>query len=101
MNFEIAPKSTEKEYTWYDARLYCFALNIDGKTGWRLPNKDELNKIYESDNDFENNWYWSSTEYSSTEYDGIFVWYQNMSDGVQYYRTKNGSYYVIAIRSIT
>jgi hypothetical protein len=101
MNFEIAPKSTEIQTNWDDAKLYCFSLNIDGKTGWRLPTKEELNEIYQSENDFENNWYWSSTEYSSTEYDGIFVWYQNMSNGVQYNRTKNGSYYVRAIRSIT
>ena len=103
MKFEIAPKETEIQANWDDAKLYCFSLNIDGKTGWRLPTKEELNQIYQSENDFENNWYWSSTEYSSTEYDGIFVWYQNMSNGVQYYRTKNGygSYYVRAIRSIT
>ena len=42
MNFEIAPKSTEKEYNWYDARLYCFALTIDGKSGWRLPTYEEF-----------------------------------------------------------
>jgi hypothetical protein len=32
MNFEIAPKETEIQANWGDARLYCFALNIDGKT---------------------------------------------------------------------
>jgi hypothetical protein len=45
MNFEIAPKSTETKLNWNDARLYCFSLNIDGKTGWRLPTNDELHEI--------------------------------------------------------
>jgi hypothetical protein len=45
MNFEIAPKETEIRANWYDAKLYCFSLNIDGKTGWRLP----------TDREFQNN----------------------------------------------
>ncbi len=106
MNFEIAPKSTEIQANWYDAKLYCFALNIDGKTGWRLPTKEELNEIYQSENDFENNWYWSSFEYSSTEYssteaNGGNAWGQYMSGGGQCnYNKSNGGGYVRAIRSI-
>jgi hypothetical protein len=96
MNFEIAPKSTEIKANWDDVRLYCFALNIDGKTGWRLPTKEELNEIYESVNDFEKSWYWSSTEY-----DGNFAWGQHMSNGRQYSNVKDyGRRYVRAIRSI-
>lgn len=37
MNIEIAPKEYWRVLTFDEARLYCFALNIDGKTGWRLP----------------------------------------------------------------
>lgn len=47
MKFEIAPKSTEMQTNWEDAKLYCFALNIDGKTGWRLPTLKELFYISE------------------------------------------------------
>jgi hypothetical protein len=97
MNFEIAPKSTEIRLNWFDAKLYCFALNIDGKTGWRLPDEEELNEIYESENDFEKAWYWSSTEAN-----GNYAWFQSMSTG--YHLTSNyknyGSGYVRAIRSI-
>ena len=46
MNFEIAPKEIEIQANWDDAKLYCFSLTIDGKVGWRLPTKDELNQIY-------------------------------------------------------
>lgn len=27
---------------WYEAKLYCFSLNIDGNVGWRLPTISEL-----------------------------------------------------------
>lgn len=47
MKFEIAPKSTEIQANWEDAHLYCFSLNIDGKTGWRLPSITELFDIAE------------------------------------------------------
>jgi hypothetical protein len=95
MNFEIAPKETEIQANWDDARLYCFALNINGKTGWRLPTKDELNEIYESENDFVGNFYWSSTEYL-----GNFAWNQSMNYGGQCNFNKNyGIFYVRAIRS--
>ena len=97
MNFEIAPKSTEIQANWYDARLYCFALRIDGKTGWRLPTKEELSEIYHSENDFNEDWHWSSTES-----DGDDAWFQCFGNGYQGCGiTKNdGSGYVRAIRSI-
>jgi formylglycine-generating enzyme required for sulfatase activity len=96
MKFEIAPKSTEIESNWYDAKLYCFSLNIDGKVGWRLPTKEELDEIYESENDFIDAYYWSSTEYN-----GSSAWGQVFTSGTQFSSSKNGgSYYVRAIRSI-
>jgi hypothetical protein len=76
MNFEIAPKSTEIKATWDEARMYCFSIIIDGKVGWRLPTKDELNEIYESENDFTLYWYWSSSEYS-----GSHIWVQYFHNG--------------------
>jgi hypothetical protein len=47
---EQAPEEYEIRSTWDDARLYCFALNIDGKTGWRLPTYDEIRIIVGSSN---------------------------------------------------
>ena len=97
MNFEIAPKETEIKSNWDDARLYCFFLNIDGKIGWQLPTKEELNEIYKLENDFEKKWYWSSTVE-----DGAGAWFQNFYDGSQYTTTKYyGSSYVRAVRDLT
>jgi hypothetical protein len=97
--FEIAPKETERLLTWNDAKLYCFSLTIDGKTGWRLPTKEELDEIHESVNesvnDFVKTWYWSSTEYND-----INIWVQNFGYGNQFNGglNKNGGGYVRAIR---
>jgi formylglycine-generating enzyme required for sulfatase activity len=97
MKYEIAPKSTEIQANWYDAKLYCFSLNIDGKTGWRLPTEEELNEIYQSENDFEKYWYWSSTESG-----GRYAWGQNFNGGIQSnYGGKNNGLYIRAIRDLS
>lgn len=96
LNLEVAPKSTEIQANWYDAKLYCFSLNIDGKTGWRLPTKEELNEIYESVNDFvHGNYYWTSPDYN-----GPNAWVQIMSNGFQNDSYKSYSAYVRAVRDI-
>jgi hypothetical protein len=95
MNFEIAPKSTEIQSNWHNDIAYCDSLNIGGKTGWRLPTKAELNKIYKSENDFTYDYYWSSTEH-----DGNYVWNQYFDGGSQGFSVKlYGGNYVRAIRS--
>ena len=97
MKYEIAPKSTElEELNWNDAILYCFSLNVDGKTGWRLPTNEELNEIYESANDFEKDTYWSSTDEIVNG-----AWCQYFGDGNRFNGHKNfGNYYVRAIRDL-
>jgi hypothetical protein len=67
MNIEIAPKEYEIRANWDNARLYCFALCIDGKTGWRLPTVKELDQFYLLPNgDFARGFYWSSQEVDDT-----------------------------------
>jgi len=96
MNFEIAPKSTEIQATWDNAILYCTFLEVDGKRGWRLPTKEELNEIYELENDFEKKWYWSGTDNS-----GNYAWSRSIGNGIQGNRNKNYSYYYVrAIRDL-
>ena len=99
MNFEIAPKETEIRANWYDAKLYCFSLKIDGKSSWRLPTVEELNEIYQAKNDFEETWYWTSIESS---YSVQLAWYQLMSNGYQSYAVKSyDGNYIRAIRSVS
>lgn len=95
MKHEIAPKETEIQATWDDARLYCFSLNIDGKTGWRLPTKEELNEIYQTKNDFEISWYWASTEFDTGS-----AWTYTFTNGLRYEDYKDNYNHVRAIRDL-
>ena len=96
IKFEIAPKSTEIQADWDTAIAYCDSLTIDGKTGWRLPTKEELNEIYESNNDFQKDWYWSSNEDNCDD-----AWNQYFRNGYQYNANKGNCGYVRAIRSFS
>ena len=90
--FEIADRSTGAAVmTWNEAVEYVKSLG----DGWRLPTKDELNQIYESNNDFIAGNYWSGTEGN-----GYGAWAQGMSNGLQGNYYKNYSYYVRAVRDI-
>jgi hypothetical protein len=95
MSFEVAPKETEIQANWDDAKMYCLFLNVDGKTGWRLPTRDELYLLYKNHNDFSKEWYWSSTKW-----DDHRARIQNFYYGTQYNFHKNNSYYVRAVRDI-
>ena len=93
--FEISPKGTTTKCDWYEAKRYVEKLNIDGKTGWRLPTKEELNQIYQSKNDFTDDYYWTSTIGRNG------AWTQSMGNGYQgdYVIEYNYSY-VRAVRSL-
>ena len=63
-SIEIAQFDLPNEVTWYNAKRECKEL---GK-GWRLPTKDELDRMYNTKDligNFVNINYWSSTEYDS------------------------------------
>ena len=63
-SIEIAQYDLPTEVTWYNAKRECKEL---GK-GWRLPTKEELDKMYNNKDligNFVNTNYWSSTEYDS------------------------------------
>jgi hypothetical protein len=96
MNIEIAPKSAEESCSWDTARTYCLFLNFDGKTDWRLPTKEELNQIYESDNDFRSGRYWASNEQSVDT-----AWSQSFENGSRYPNFKfYGGLHVRPVRDI-
>jgi hypothetical protein len=63
-SIEIAQYDLPTEVTWYNAKRECKEL---GK-GWRLPTKDELDKMYNNKDligNFVNTNYWSSTVHNS------------------------------------
>ena len=95
LKFEIAPKETEIEAKWDAAMNYCQSLNLDGKTGWRLPTIEELSEIYESSNNFEKDWYWSSTEYGVCG-----ALYQHFTEGFQCSGSTRNPARVRAIRDL-
>jgi len=76
-----------------------YSVTADGITygDWYLPSKYELNLLFfQKDNvgNFANNYYWSSTEFSS-----LSAWCQNLSNGVQSNQNKSLPYVVRAIRA--
>ena len=78
---------------WEDAMADCEALG----DGWRLPDKDELNLLYqnkEAIGGFATNYYWSSTET-----DANYAWDQSFYGGVQNLNYKASTYYVRAVRA--
>jgi hypothetical protein len=94
----IAEEDVPKELNWHDAMEYCSNLELNGFTNWYLPPKDELNFAYENARQYMNKtWYWSSTEYSSTD-----SWCQNFSAGsagFQYDSRMADAYSVRAFRA--
>ena len=94
MKFEIAPNNNPKVFNYDDAKLYCFALTIDGKIGWRLPTIDELRKIYTEKNVYRT-YYWSST--SSIEHAG---YQQIMFYGKVLPDHKSSINYVLPVRDL-
>lgn len=98
MNFEIAPASTEIKATWYDGKLYCFTLNIDGKIGWRLPTMEELCNIRLSAKDFMGQSYWSS---EPTEFKDNHAWCMYSDDGFKQHINKLNTCWIRAIRDLT
>ena len=54
---EIAPEEYwQDRLNWLDAKLYCFSLNIDGKTGWRLP---DILDFHSPDFKHGDYWFWT------------------------------------------
>ncbi|MCL2762731.1 MAG: DUF1566 domain-containing protein [Treponema sp.] len=80
---EAAPPDFEFEANWNSANDMVKLLHINGFTGWRLPNRDELSFMYlnlkqKGLGGFGNDTYWSSTEERSLF---TFTMYHNFGNG--------------------
>ena len=74
------------EFTWLDAKKACDNFVCDGFGDWFLPNREQLNELYQQQSvvgNFAENYYWSSTEQGTD-----IAWNQNffVSDQYKYYK---------------
>lgn len=85
------------DYNWNDAVAACRQLKANGFSDWRLPKKDELQRLWLNKvalGGFVVNLYWSSTEYSAGN-----AWCQYFGDGDTYYDDMNDEWRVRPVRS--
>ena len=93
-SIEIAQFDLPDEVTWYNAKRECKEL---GK-GWRLPTKDELEKIYNNRDligNFVSTNYWSSSSFSSE-----YAWMQVFAHKLIAISLKEGHLNARAVRTI-
>jgi hypothetical protein len=81
------------------AAQLCARLEFGGYNDWFLPSKDELNLMYQNLRrkglgGFSDNWYWSSSQDSSS-----YAWVQGFRYGTQANYYKYNTYCVHAIRA--
>ena len=92
-NLEVATNDFPSSLNFQDAKKACEALG----NGWRLPNKEELNILYE--NMYEIGGFAESYYWSSTEVDDDIACYQMFTSGSQYSNRKNIALSVRAVRT--
>ena len=95
-NLEVAQEDIifPNSMTWNEANEVCVRLG----NGWRLPNKDELNTLYQNKDTIDGFlyfYYWSSTE---NDVDN--AWAQYFYTGFQKHYDKNTKYNVRVVRSL-
>jgi hypothetical protein len=93
-SIEIAQFDLPTTVTWYNAKRECKELG----NGWRLPTKEELDKLYNNKDligNFVNTNYWSSTEYNSS-----YIWMQVFTHGFIAITLKEGYINARAVKSI-
>ena len=88
--------------TWSEAKTLCSEYRGGGYDDWYLPNKDELNYIYQNlrkpGKISGNSWFWSSSEYDGNNYN---AWLQRFSDGYQSDYDKDDTGSVRAVRAFS
>ena len=93
-SIEIAQFDLPDEVTWHNAKRECKEL---GK-GWRLPTKDELDKMYNNKDligNFVNTNYWSSTDHNSD-----YAWMQVFTHKLIAITLKEGHINARAVKTI-
>ena len=98
--FEAAPAHTEFELNWYFSQVSSMELGFNGFSDWYLPDRYELNLMFQylkmnNIGGFRNIWYWSSTPLD----DKIsHAWLIAFDSGINYPGEKRIMYQARAIR---
>jgi Protein of unknown function (DUF1566) len=97
---EIKKKEESPFFTWDEAVEACESSTVDGKTDWKLPEKEVLDVMYEqlykqNRGGFANDFYWSSSEFGK-----YFAWDQNFTDGHPYHIIKGLTLRVRCVRAL-
>jgi len=105
-------KGENERMDWYAALRSSKEMRLAGHSDWRLPNLKELNSILNLD--YTNGWWYYKNffpadglkppllhYFSSTPYEGIYVWVTNFCYGYDgYYASKNAKLLFRAVRNI-
>lgn len=105
-------KGENERMDWYSALKNCRDMRLAGHSDWRLPNLKELNSILNLD--YTNGWWYYKDffpaeglkppllhYFSSTPYEGIYVWVTNFCFGYDgYYASKNAKLLHRAVRNV-
>ena len=92
-NLLISELGFGKAMNWADAKLACHALG----NGWRLPTKNELNILHKNRKKIG---FPYASVWSSTVYEGSFVWVLDSVDGRQYRTKKSEECCVRPVKSL-
>ncbi|MBN1913791.1 MAG: DUF1566 domain-containing protein [Candidatus Omnitrophica bacterium] len=106
-------KGENERMDWYSALKACKSMDLAGHSDWRLPNLKELNSILNLD--YTNGWWYYKDffpaeglkppllhYFSSTPYEGIYVWVTNFCFGYDgYYASKNAKLLFRAVRNVS
>jgi GH24 family phage-related lysozyme (muramidase) len=95
-NLVIANKDFPEKMNWEDAKKACEDLG----EGWRLPNKNELNTLYQNKDKiggFANSFYWSSSKRDDGRYGYQFL---NFVNGGQFDFNMSEIYNVRAVKNL-
>ena len=81
------------------AAVVCYNSSSEGFTDWYLPSQDELSKVYnfvhnKGVGNFEPNFYWTSTQISSSTAQHVLF-----TNGSVSFSTKSNSHFVRAVRN--
>ena len=104
-------KAENERMDWYAALKACKEMRLAGHSDWRLPNLKELNSILNLD--YTGGWWYFKDffpaeglkppllhYFSSTPYEGIYVWVTNFCFGYDgYYASKSAKLLFRAVRN--